>query len=105
MTSSGMTVSSAVIRMPELLGTALGAGEIVAVALMRAHAERYTVQRQWRQCDGGSLFPVACSSLAFIGQMPRGPEKAAGDEVEITGISDGVVVVADGGAEDAGVIG
>src|SRR4051794_4148837 len=41
--------------------------------------------------------------LAVVGQVAGGPEEAAGDQVEVARVFDGLVVVADGGGEDLGL--
>ena len=38
----------------------------------------------------------------FVVELVAGPEQAAGDEVEVAGVFDGVVVVAERGGEDFG---
>jgi len=47
---------------------------------------------------------VAGGDVALIVHFSAGPEEAAGDHVEIAGIGNGFIVMADGGAENAGAV-
>src|SRR5206468_8201933 len=62
-----------------------------------------------RVADGVEVVPllllrfVARGGLAVVGDVVGGPEEAAGDQVEVAGVFDRLVVVADRGGEDAGL--
>ena len=58
---------------------------------------------QMRRTLASLLGFVAGRGFAFFGEVARRPEQAPRDQVEVAGVGDGLVVVAEGGGEDAGL--
>jgi hypothetical protein len=63
------------------------------------------MHKLWFSTYGKVLFrPVARQRLTLVVELAASPQKPVDDEIEVTRIGDGFVVVADSGAEDPGLV-